>query len=485
MKAKHLFAAAMTALLAATGAQASLEISKKPTQSINCSDGVCTATAEHAVFNVGELASMLAVEDITIKSTSLAKSIEIDAMLRWASTSHLTLEGNDFIKVSKPVEIKKAGRLTITTIGSGKDGDLRFSGEGHVEFQKPGGRLVINHRHYPLVRSISQMRKLMRHAPFLALAQSFDASRDGTYANPIFRSGTGVFEGLGNTIRNLKITARSGESVGFLPYIGKVLDFGLINIDIEADSSTCVGAIVPTNEGVISNSYATGHISAGANSVVGGLACGNFFQYSKGIVVRSHADVDISAGENSVVGGLLGDNVATCVAGCRFNGYIDQSYALGAVSGGDGAMVGGLVGKNYGGAISYSYATGTATAGNNSFVGGLVGENADLVDEAAIPVIAESYSTGFVTGGSGAMVGGLIGQDAADSKNTSTYWDLNSSGVSNPAQGAGNIQSDPGITGLTSEQFISGLPPGFNKHWREKTKINYGYPYLIGNPPLQ
>jgi hypothetical protein len=84
------------------------------------------------------------------------------------------------------------------------------------------------------------------------------------------------------------------------------------------------------------------------------------------------------------------------------------------------------------------------------------------------------------------MVGGLIGQDAADSQIANSYWDMDTSGIGDPHQGAGNIADDPGITGLTTEQFKSGLPSGFSHAiWKEKAKVNTGYPYLIDNPPTK
>ena len=65
-----------------------------------------------------------------------------------------------------------------------------------------------------------------------------------------------------------------------------------------------------------------------------------------------------------------------------------------------------------------------------------------------------------------------------------TYWDTDTSGITDPSQGAGNIANDPGITGLTTQQFQSGLPTGFDpKIWAEKSTINNGLPYLIANPP--
>jgi hypothetical protein len=40
------------------------------------------------------------------------------------------------------------------------------------------------------------------------------------------------------------------------------------------------------------------------------------------------------------------------------------------------------------------------------------------------------------------------------------------------------------VTGLTTKQFKSGLPEGFEPPiWAEKKTINNGYPYLLGNPP--
>ncbi len=182
------------------------------------------------------------------------------------------------------------------------------------------------------------------------------------------------------------------------------------------------------------------------------------------------------------VGGLVGEQSNGC-DGC--NGWTIGSYSTGTVLGGDGVIVGGLVGQNDGGYIVESYATGAVGGGNNAFVGGLTGLN-DINEVAAhsVPVIYTSYSTGSVTGGASALLGGLIGNDLAQTGITDSYWDMDTSGISDPSKGAGNIASDPGITGLTTAQFKSGLPQGFDKKiWKEKTPINNGYPYLIDLPP--
>ena len=49
------------------------------------------------------------------------------------------------------------------------------------------------------------------------------------------------------------------------------------------------------------------------------------------------------------------------------------------------------------------------------------------------------------------------------------------------ARTTGNVR---GLTGLTSKQFKSGLPAGFDPTvWAEKKGVNHGFPYLINNPP--
>jgi hypothetical protein len=49
-----------------------------------------------------------------------------------------------------------------------------------------------------------------------------------------------------------------------------------------------------------------------------------------------------------------------------------------------------------------------------------------------------------------------------------------------PTFGVGNTSGVSGITGLTTTQFQSGLPSGFDSSiWAESASINEGLPYLI------
>src|SRR5207302_243221 len=156
-----------------------------------------------------------------------------------------------------------------------------------------------------------------------------------------------------------------------------------------------------------------------------------------------------------------------------------QSFATGSVSADQNSNTGagGLVGLNELGEISNSYATGAVCAKE---AGGLVCQN---INNAGYHAISNSYSTGAVTGQSG-YTGGLLGGDEFTSTIKHAYWDMTTSGITDPSQGAGNLANDPGITGLSDSQLTSGLPKGFSaKIWNEDSHINGGRPYLINNRP--
>jgi hypothetical protein len=96
---------------------------------------------------------------------------------------------------------------------------------------------------------------------------------------------------------------------------------------------------------------------------------------------------------------------------------------------------------------------------------------------------SSSYAVGPVT--NIGRFGGVVGEDDGKSPDmNSVYWDLDTSGISDPSKGAGNRTNDPGTTGLTDAQLKSGLPDGFAPAiWGQNPNINNGYPYLLANPP--
>jgi hypothetical protein len=155
----------------------------------------------------------------------------------------------------------------------------------------------------------------------------------------------------------------------------------------------------------------------------------------------------------------------------RFSGSIESSFSSGPVT--SAFVGGGLVGWTDS-TVTNSYSLGSIVGPYAA--GGLIGITIDAAD------VKNSYAIGTVTGGG--PPGGLIGREVDSSSQTFTYWDADTSGVTDLSQGVGNIPNAPGVTGLTDKQLKSGLPSGFDPAiWAINEKINSGYPYLIANPP--
>ena len=134
-------------------------------------------------------------------------------------------------------------------------------------------------------------------------------------------------------------------------------------------------------------------------------------------------NVDVQGGTYS--GGLAGSNGLVIVA-CSVTGVV-----TGVVGG--GGHVGGLVGNNFSGQVIASYSAASVADGSNT--GGLVGSN-------FVGIIIASYSMGRVTSDCGSA-GGLVGSNFADRGTvTDSYWDTQTSGHSESADGEGKMTSE-------------------------------------------
>jgi hypothetical protein len=463
-------------------AHAAVEISSNPTANMTCSGGVCMPTAKKAVLNVADLADMLASGNATIKTNSLAQDIEIDAKLSWTSTNRLTLDAYRAITINRPLEAMGTGALTITTNDGGTGGDYRFLGKGHAKFSDIHSNLTINGHRYQLFKSFKTFRRALRGGAgtgqYFAQANDWDMSGPVHSSSPIDLGFEGAFEGLGNAITHLTIH-QSGDddstALGFFSAValpGVVRDATLTDVDVSGVGLNLlgIGALAGGNAGIVSNSRVAGQVSSAVDKVdVGGL-----LGRSGGVVSNCSANATVSGNASSSSGGLVGHNLSVDESA----GTVRDSYSSGSVSG--GSAIGGLIGKTEGGNISNSYSTATVAGSDGSSAGGLIGTFAP--GDTTTPTLGASYSTGAVSGGS--SIGGLIGQDAVGSGITNSYWDMDTSGTGDRGHGAGNIQNDPGITGLSDAQFKSGLPSGFDPLvWKNSAKLNTGYPYLLANPP--
>jgi hypothetical protein len=219
---------------------------------------------------------------------------------------------------------------------------------------------------------------------------------------------------------------------------------------------------------VVKHSWASGQVSG--TGIGGGLVGDD----ESAAIERSHASGAVScAGDCGGLVGLQGDDVESA--------KISQSYATGTVTVAPayGASAGGLVGFEQNGETSNTYALGAVTAA--CCAGGLVGAN-ESESGYPHPSLLSSYATGTVVGTK--WIGGLTGSDGTFGGLKRTYWDMTTSGITDPSRGAGNVANDPGIKGLSDKKLKSGLPRGFDpKIWKEDSSINGGLPYLIANPP--
>jgi hypothetical protein len=250
---------------------------------------------------------------------------------------------------------------------------------------------------------------------------------------------TGVFDGNGHVISNLRIATKLEGYLGLFGYVdsgGKVNNLGVVNANIQG--YTYVGGLAGYNSGTLISCYATGSV-VGLQSCIGGLVG---FNYS-GSLTDCYATGSITgAGEN--IGGLAGLNWGT----------LTDCYATGSVTG-TGDYIGGLAGRNGGkgpGTIISCYATGSVT-GTGDYIGGLAGLNGDSITDCFWDIQTSGKTVG-IGGGYGTSTN-VTGKTTVQMKTLSTFtsagWDFTSVWTINegvdypklrsiPVQPAGNLQ---------------------------------------------
>src|SRR6218665_683250 len=178
---------------------------------------------------------------------------------------------------------------------------------------------------------------------------------------------TGTFDGGNFSINNFYVE-RTAEKIGLFGTVGAggvVKNLGVNGVSGNAvagnsNSSQSTGILAGYSYGTIDKCHTSGNVSAsGAYSYAGGLAG----YTSGGSISNSYATGNVSAPYRSYAGGL---------AGYSDSGAISNSYATGSVSAYFDA--GGLVGGNNNGSISNSYATGNVSS-SSGYAGGLTGNS--------------------------------------------------------------------------------------------------------------
>ncbi len=328
-----------------------------------------------------------------------ANNININAVMTASGTSSLTLN----MATANGADSAVTGGTVNAMPGVGR---VDFPGLG-AQRDAAGGAATL--------QGMAASANLTGH---YALGTDIDASATSTWNSgagftPIGGNSTGdftgVFNGLGHTISGLTIDSTEAD-VGFFGYVGTgatVQNVGLVGGSVKgSDTSALVGSLAGTNDGTVIRVYATGTVTGGDSTFVGGLVGTNCYC---GTITQAYATGAVTGGPNSFAGGLVGYNV----------GSITGSYATGAVVAGDSATAGGLAGLSNA-TVTQAYATGAVTVGTSGYVGGLIGVNEDP--------ITQSYATGAVNGGAGSEIGGLVGENNSAGSVSNSYWNSSTTG---------------------------------------------------------
>ena len=315
-------------------------------------DATIAATAGNQVITVSSIESALAGGDVVVTTVGTTGTqtgnIAVASSLSWANANTLTLNAYRDITVNSGVTISNtgAGNLVLRADATGTEvGTVNFNGNGKIDFSGSTGTIsifynptdnpagsVVNPTSYTmpfdytpyvvtngaiqnqltaymLVNSVYDLQNIENNlSGDYALGKNIDASatagwNGGAGFLPIGMNSafTGTLNGNDNTISNLTINLPSSVYVGLFGIVGTggmVQNLGLLGGNV--GGSEYVGGLIGVNYGTVSNTYATGAVSAKAG--VGGLIGFNY-----GTVNYAYATGAVT-GSSEEAGGLIGYN---------------------------------------------------------------------------------------------------------------------------------------------------------------------------------
>ncbi len=300
----------------------------------------------------------------TVDGGSDSGNINVNAAITWGANTTLSLIAHNDININAAITATGDSAGLALYYGNFDANGSASQGTGYniaapITLSGVQASLFVNSDAYTLIHSLGDAQLMANASGKFALAQDLDLSNGNFSSSVVTGDFSGTLAGLGHTISNLTIDARSdGRPTGlFEKNTGTIRDIGLVHSEILG--SNRVGSLVGENFGHVFNAYATGNVTG--NVDVGGLVGNN--DYS-GEILDSYSTANV-AGDNQNIGGLVGQN----------SGNIKNVYATGSVTG-TADFVGGLVGKNNdGGQIGYAYATGRVEGRIGALLGGLTGGN--------------------------------------------------------------------------------------------------------------
>ncbi|QOC22212.1 hypothetical protein IC757_14510 [Wenzhouxiangella sp. AB-CW3] len=308
------------------------------------------------------------------------------------------------------------------------------------------------------------------------------------------------YDGGGYTISNLFIDNDDAFYVGLFGYVSAstISNLGLRRVSVHGSAE--VGALVAwanrqqfDDQIVISNIenvWVTGTVSG--NNFVGGVI-GNLRGSAR--FMQCECDVDGAGTVGGIIGGLDSspDENPLELSDSRFYGQVNAE-----------SLVGGLVGStNEDAWILRSHVVGDISG--NDQVGGLSGRaRSQVVDSYMLGSVAGVEQVGGAVGeqtSSGSLqnvyvatqidgedeVAGLIGRNSNEVPPESSFWDEQASGLSGEFDATAKTTSELTKIETFTDTDTDGLdsPWDFDDVWAIDPEINDGYPYLLGNPPIE
>ena len=258
---------------------------------------------------------------------------------------------------------------------------------------------------------------------------------------------TGVFDGAGYTVSNLKKSSAEGGL--FKDNTGTIKN---VNVIIAEEGMTGSGAIAHYNYGTISNCTVKGNIS-GSSRDVGGIC-----EYSNGTISECRFEGNISnTSSDSETGGICAVNYGI-ISKCAAVGNIVGKYYTGGISGYNHKT------------IRDCYVIGSVNS-SYSYKGGIAGYNSGSTSAPA--AITDCYAVHTFSGG-----GYGVAYKGSYSNIYTSYYDKTVSGLSSTDYGT------PKSTAAMKMKQTYANDWDFETVWGINKSINDGYPYLLWEYPV-
>ncbi|QOT74729.1 filamentous hemagglutinin N-terminal domain-containing protein [Cupriavidus basilensis] len=393
-----------------------------------------------------------------IELASTVGNLLVNAPIEWSSGNKLTLTSAGDVNVNGALSATGVNASLAMTAGDAKDINLNnkvtLSGAGNglalnygrslnlnngavVTLSGTGASFRSNGFSYNVIQNLAQLQGINDNlGGYYVLGNKISGGSMKSIGGD-YGTFYGTFDGLGNTLSNLKVTSTGPLSGLFSASSGSISNLGLATLTVNATSgnagAAALGGLVGQNSGTISNVNATGvclSSNSGRAHSMGGLVGKNLID---GSIDRASVSASNLSGSNLTqsIGGLVGENAGSVTrsrSDAKIGGYM-QRTAMGGVGGlvglnagpnayiadsssrgtvgtsNGGLNVGGLVGYNNGGVIERVFSAGDTGSSSNAVIGGLVGLN----DSGGR--IADASTSGRVDGSGAAAIGGLVGQN--------------------------------------------------------------------------